>query len=87
MFAKSDSLVGKVLSRPRTKLSNWQTSFLDGVEIVILLSDFSQPLRCKNADAPHIYFTLHDAADLSPTLGLNQNAKIKKRRRWILFEM
>ena len=33
VFAKSDTLVGKVLSRPRTKLSNSQTSFLDGVEI------------------------------------------------------
>ena len=33
LFSKADSLVDKILSCPRIKLSNSQTLFLDGVEI------------------------------------------------------
>ena len=79
LFSKADSLVNKILSSPRIKLSNSQTLFLDGVETGSFLSDFAQQLRRKNADVPDIYFTLLDAADLSPTLILNQNAKAKER--------
>ena len=32
LFSKADSLVDKILSCPRIKLSNSQTLFLDGVE-------------------------------------------------------
>ena len=32
LFSKADALVDKILSRPRIKLSNSQTLFLDGVE-------------------------------------------------------
>ena len=67
LFSKADSLVDKILSCPRIKLSNSQTLILDGVETGIFLSDFAQQLRRKNADAPDIYFTLLDAADISPT--------------------
>ena len=67
LFSKADSLVDNVLSCPRIKLSNSQTLILDGVETGIFLSDFAQQLRRKNADAPDIYFTLLDAADISPT--------------------
>ena len=42
--------------------------------------DFAQELRRKNADASDIYITLLDAAGLSPTLILNQNATVKERR-------
>ena len=45
------------------------------METGVLLSDFAQQIRCKNADVPDIYFTLLDAAEISPTLALNQNAK------------
>ena len=45
----------------------------------VLLSDSAQQLRPENADPPDIYFTLLDAAGLSPTPVLNQNAKAKKR--------
>ena len=79
LFSKADSLVDKILSCPRIKLSNSQTLILDGVETGIFLSDFAQQLRRKNADVPHIYFTLFDAADIFPTLILNQNAKAKER--------
>ena len=58
LFSKADTLVDKILSSPRIKLSNSQTSILDGVETGIFLSDFAQQLRRKNADVPDIYFTL-----------------------------
>ena len=87
LFSKADSLVDKVLSCPRINLSNSQTSFLDGVETGIFLSDFAQQLRRKKADVPDIYFTLLDAAGISPTLILNQNAKAKERGSWIPFKI
>ena len=87
LFSKADSLVDKILSCPRIKLSNSQTLILDGVETGIFLSDFAQQLRHKNADVPDIYFTLLDVADLSPTLILNQNAKAKERGSWLPFKI
>ena len=84
LFSKADSLVDKILSCPRIKLPNSQTLVLDGVETGIVLSDFVQELRRKNADVPDIYFTLLDAAGLCPTLILNQNAKAKERGSWSL---
>ena len=83
LFSKADSLVDKILSCPRIKLSNSQTLNLDGVETGNFLSDFAQELRRKNADIPDIYFTLLDAAGVSPTLILNQNAKAKERGSWV----
>ena len=71
IFSKADSLVDKILSCPRIKLSNSQTLILDGVETGIYLSDFAQQLRRKNADVPDIYFTLLVAAGISPILILN----------------
>ena len=87
LFSKADSLVDKTLSSPRIKLSNSQTLILDGVETGIFLSDFAQQLRRKNADVPDIYFTLLDAADVYPTLILNQNAKAKERGSWVPFRI
>ena len=58
LFSKADTLVDKILSCPRSKLSNSQTLILDGVETRIFLSDFVQQLRRKNAEVPDIYFTL-----------------------------
>ena len=87
LFSKADSLVDKILSFPRIKLSHSQTLILDGVETGILLLDFAQQLRRKNADVPDIYFTLLDAAGISPTLILNQNAKAKERGSWLPFKI
>ena len=86
LFSKADSLVDKNLSCPRIKLSNSQTLILDGLETGYFLSDFAQQLRRKNADVPDIYFTLLDAAGISPTLILNQNAKAKERGSWVSFK-
>ena len=45
LFSKADSLVDKISSSPRIKLSNSETLILDGVETGIFLSDFAQQLR------------------------------------------
>ena len=79
LFTRADSSIAKTLSYPRIKLSNSQTLILDGVEIGVLLSDLAQQLRKKIADIPDISFTLLDAAETSPTLVFNQNAKTKPR--------
>ena len=45
--------------------------------------DCAQQLRRKNAEVSEVYFTLHDAAGISPTPNLNQKAKAKKRGSWV----
>ena len=69
------------------KLSNSQTLTLDGVEGGVILSDFAQQLHRKDADVPDIYLTLLDAAGISPTLVLNQNAKTKGRGSCVTFKI
>ena len=49
LFAKAESIVNKILSRPCLKLPNSQTLILDDIETGNLLSDFAQQLRHKNA--------------------------------------
>ena len=78
LFGKADTLIDKILSCSRIKLSNSQTKILDGCDTGVIISDFSLHLRWKNADVPDIYFTLLDAAGISPSLVFNQNAKAKE---------
>ena len=87
LISKADSLEDKILSCPHIKLSNLQILILDGAETEISLLDFTQQLRRKNADFPDIYFTLLDAAVISPSLILNQNAKAKERESWVPFKI
>ena len=77
LFGKADSLIDKILSCSRIKLSSSQTIILDGVDTGVLTSDFTLHLRRKNADVPDIYFTLLDAAGLSPSLVLTRMPKLK----------
>ena len=86
LFGKADPLIDKILSCSRIKLSNSQTIILDGVDTGVLISDFTLHLRRKNADVPDIYFTLLDAAGISPSLVLNQNTKAKERGSWVPFQ-
>ena len=58
LFGKADSLIDKILSSSRIKLSNSQTIVLDGVGTGVSISDFTLHLRRKNVDIPNIYFTL-----------------------------
>ena len=57
LISKADSLVDKILSCPRIKLSDSKTLIVEDVETGIFLSDFAQKLRRKNSDVPDIYFT------------------------------
>ena len=41
LFGKADTLIEKILSCSRIKLSNSQTIFLDGVDTGVLISDFT----------------------------------------------
>ena len=77
-FLRADSLVNKVWSCPRIKLSKPQTLKLEGVETRVLLSDFSQQLRRKNADVHDIYFTQLDAAGKNFILVLIKKAEKQK---------
>ena len=86
LFGKADTLIDKILSCSRIKLSNSQTIILDGVDTGVLISDFTLHLRPKNADVPDIYFTLLDAAGISPSLVFNQNAKADDRGSWVPFK-
>ena len=87
MFDKADTLIDKILFCSRNKFSNSQTKFLDGVDTGVLISDFTQNLRRKNADVPDIYFTLLDAAGTSPSLVFKQNAKAKDIGSWLPFKV
>ena len=83
LFANADSLLDKVLSSPRIKLSTPNFLTLDGTDTGVPLTEFPQTLKRKNAEVPYIYFTLIDAADITPRLVLNKNAKEKERRSWV----
>ena len=83
LFGKADTLIDKILSCFCMKLSYSQTIFLDGVDTGVLVSDFFQHLRRKFVDVPEVYFTLLDAAGISPSLVFNQNAKANDRGSWI----
>ena len=74
MFGKADSLIDKILSCSRIKLSNSQTKVSDGVDTGVLISVFTQHLRRKSAEIPDIYFTLLDAAGISLSLVFNLEA-------------
>ena len=77
VFSKADTLIDKVLSCSRIKLSNSQTIILDGVDTGVLISDFTLRLRRKIVDVPDIYFTLIDAAEYHPLWFLTRMSKPK----------
>ena len=87
VFGKAHPLIDKILSCSRIKLSNSQTKILDGVDTSVLFLDFTLHLRRKNVDVPEIYYTLLDAAGISPSLVFNQNASAKDRGRWVPFNV
>ena len=86
LFVKADSLVDKVLSSPRIKLSTSNFLILDGTDTGVSPTDFAQTLKRKNAAGPDISFTLLEAADITHSLVLKKNAKQKERGSWIPFK-
>ena len=87
LFGKADTLIDKILSCSSFKLSNSQTIHLDSVDTGVLISDFTLLLHRKNVDVPNIYFTLLDAAGISPSLVFNQNTKANDRGSWVPFKV
>ena len=80
-------LVNKILESSRIKLTNSNALILDGIETGVLLKDFAQRLKRKNVPIPDIYFTLLDAASITPGLVVNSHAKGKERGAWIPFKI
>ena len=87
LFGKADTLIDKILSCSRIKLSISQTKILDGLDTGVLISDFTLILRRKNSVVPDIYFTLLDAAGISSSLVSKHNATAKDRASWIPFKV
>ena len=58
LFGKADTLINKISSCSRIKLSNSQTIISDGVDTGVFISDFTPHLSRKNVDVPDIYFIL-----------------------------
>ena len=80
-------LLNNVLESPLIKLSNSNTLILDGKETGVLLKEFAQRLKHKNVPMPDFYFTLLDAASITPDLLVNSHAKGKERGVWIPFKI
>ena len=59
LFGKADTLIDKILSCSRIKLSNSQTIILDGVDTGVLISDFTLHLRRKNAQMCQTFTLLY----------------------------
>ena len=53
LFGKADTLIDKILSRSRIKLSNSLTKILDGVDTGVLISAFTLCLRRKDIHFLH----------------------------------
>ena len=87
LSGKADTLIDKILSCSRIKISKSRTVFLDGVDTGTLISDFTLHLRRKNVDVPDNYFILLNAAGISSSLVFNQNAKAKDRGSWVPFKV
>ena len=87
LITSATPLINKLLESPCIKLSNSNTLILDGIETGVLLKGFTQRLKRKNVSIPDIYFTLLDAASITPDLVVNSHAKGRKRGAWIPFKI
>ena len=79
--------MNKLLESPRIKLSKSNTLILDGIEIGVQLKDFVQRLKRQNVPISDIYFTLFDAASVTPDIVINRCAKGKKGGASIHFKI
>ena len=86
LTTSASPLMSKILESSCNKLSNSNTSILDGKEAGVMLKDFAQHLKRKDVPIPDIYFTLLDPASITPDLVINIHAKGKERGAWILFK-
>ena len=80
LFGTADTLIDKILSCSRNQLSNSQKKIiLHGVDNRVIISDFCQHFRRKNADIPDICVNLLEAAGKTLSVVFKQNAKAKDR--------
>ena len=87
LSTSASPLVNKISESPCIKLSNSNTLILDGIETGVLLRAFAPRLKRKNVPVPGIYFTLLDAASVTPDIVVNSHAKGKGRGAWIRFKI
>ena len=87
LSTSASPLVNKTLESPRIKLSNSNTLILDGIETGVLLKDFAQRLKRKNVPKPDNFFTLLDAASITPDIVVITHAKGKEGAAWIPFKI
>ena len=87
LSTSASPLLNKTLQSPRIKLSDFNTSILDVMETGVLLKDFTRRLKRKNVPIPVIYFTLLDAASITPNLVVSSHAKGKERGAWNPFKI
>ena len=87
LFAKADIFVDKILSRGCIKLSNSQILILAVVKSGVLLSDFLNKFIVEMQKIRTNFFTLLDAAVISPSLVPYQNAKVKERGNCVPFKI
>ena len=87
LSTSASPLVNKNSESPCIKLSNSNTLILDGIETGVLLRAFAPRLKRKNVPVPGIYFTLLDAASVTPVIVVNSHAKGKGRGAWIRFKI
>ena len=80
-------LVNKILESLRINLCNSNTLILDEIETGVLWKETAQHLKRKNVPVPDIYFTLLDAASITPDIVVNSHAKGKERGASILFKI
>ena len=90
LFAKADTLFDKshpvfVSSSQIRRLQYWMVCKRE-VYCQMLLNNFAVKTQTFEIFTL-LYFTLLDAAGISPTLVLNQNAKAKERRSWVPFKI
>ena len=79
LSTSASPLVNKVLESSCIKLSNSNALILDGIETGVLLKDFAPRLKHKNAPIPDIYFTLLDAASVTPNIVVDSHSKDKEK--------
>ena len=87
LSTSASPLVNKILESPHIQLSKLNTLILDGIETHVLLKGFVQRLKRKNAPIPDSYFSLLDAASITPNRVVNSHAKGKERGAWIPFKI
>ena len=85
--SNSKHIIDLILSSPRIKLSQSDTSILDSRDTKKSIVDFVCALKRKNTDFPVFYFTILKAIQLLPKLIINKNAKAKDRGTWIPFKI